>query len=193
MKTIFRLGLIASILMVAGCADMLGAIIPKTELPKSPEEFKAAASKTPHIANQTYVVDRSLKDIHASWVRNANKCLGRKITIERYTKNFGIKQVMDTVTITYTPSMNVANNEIELAVQELRDTPSNAVMPENGYYFAVINARQISSNKVKVTAYNMTRPLDYARVTKATQLWAEGKSNGCPDLEAMAEGDNYQW
>lgn len=193
MRVIFRFGVIASFLLVSGCADMLTAMIPKTELPKNPDEFKAAVEKTPYIQKQTYEVNQSLKNIHAAWARNASKCLGRKITIQRYTTTFGAKRVQSETNITYTPSLKVDKNEIELSMQELRDTPTNAIMPEKGYYFAVVNAKQIGSNKTSLTAYNMTKPLDYARVTNAIKLWAEGKSNGCPDITAMAEGDDYQW
>ncbi|MDY6978343.1 MAG: hypothetical protein SV201_00565 [Pseudomonadota bacterium] len=196
MNIIFRLGLIASFLLVAGCADMLGAIIPKSELPKTPGEFKTAAAGHPeYFAKYSYeVTGRTLNQIRSDWTTNGNKCLARKIKFEHFssTPGMGTHKTGET-NITYTPSLNAGNNELEFAVQELRDTPTNAVMPENGMYFTVINARSVGNNKIELTTYHMTRPLDYERVTRAVRLWAEGKSNGCPNLQAMVKGENYNW
>lgn len=196
MNVILRFGFIASFLMLTGCADMLTAMIPKTEMPKSPDEFKAAVTEYPeHFAKNSYEIKgRTLGEIKSDWVNNGNKCLARKIKLERYSSKPGMgTHKTGETNITYTPSLNVGNNELEFAVQELRDTPTNAIMPENGMYFTVINARSVGDDKVQLTTWHMAKPLDYERVTRAVRLWAEGKGDGCPNLQAMVKGENYNW
>lgn len=158
----------ATFLTLSGCA---------THHPQTAEEFRQVAPDAFLGKKETFMVNRSYKDVARTFQKKAPQCLNVRIkTVSQTTTSY---QVLVT---RYKPTVKVTNKRAELHVQQHHETGVINVTkePEGGYYLMVTDAYPISKNKTKIVMYRPS--MGYDIMVTAIKGWASGKNKGCPDM-----------
>src|SRR5262245_24607838 len=155
--------------LVAGCA---------TQQPQNAEEFRKVAPGAFLMGNETFEVNRPLRDVAAAWQRRAPECLNASVRTTSQTSTS-----YQVITTTYRPTVVVGKERAELHVQ--REFKGSGVItvgnpPEGGPYIIVADAYPLAGNRTRIQMIAPTKGQDV--VIRAIKSWASGESQGCPDL-----------
>lgn len=147
--------------------------------PQNADEFrKAVGGGAMMTKTDSYEVNRSLRDVAATFQRRAPECLKVAVrTVSQTTTSY------QNILTEYTPTVRVASDRAELHVQQLHKTgvlyPSKP--PEGGVYIFVADAYPESGGKrTRIQIYGPSRGYDVLH--RAVRGWATGENMGCPDL-----------
>ena len=162
-----RAGLAAAALALAACSPM----------PQTAEEFRKAVPGAVMAKTDSYEVNRSMKEVAATFRRRAPECLRVSVRTVSQT-NMSYQNILTE----YTPTVLVNSERAELHLQQHHKTgvmyPSKP--PEGGPYIIVADAYPMAGNRTRIQLYGPSRGYDV--VYRAIQGWASGDNLGCPDL-----------
>ena len=161
--------IIAAALLLGGCA---------TQQPQNAEEFRRAVPGAMMTKTESFEVNRSFREVGASFQRRAPECLG--VSVRTTSQTSTSYQV---ITATYKPTVRVGSDRAELHVQ--RDFKGGGVItvgnpPPGGPYLLVVDATPIAANRSRVQWWGISRGHDV--LYRAIRAWATGESNACPDM-----------
>ena len=161
-----RIAAVASLAAVA-CAPM----------PQSAEEFRKAVPGAMMAKTDSYEVNRSVKDVAATFRRKAPECLNVSVrTVSQTTTSY------QSILTEYKPTVVVNGERTELHVQQLHKTgvmyPSKP--PEGGIYLLVADAYPLPGNRTRIQTYGPSKGYDV--LYRAVRGWASGDNVGCPDM-----------
>lgn len=145
--------------------------------PQTAEEFRQGAPTAFMGTKESYVVNRALDKVAASWKNQAPKCLDVRVRSESSTN-----MSYQVIVTKYNPTVIVSKNKAELHLQQLHEkgVMNISKVPPKGYYMMVFDAVPVSKNKTRIDYYG-TSLEHFSHITKAVKNWANGKK-GCPDL-----------
>lgn len=155
-------------LLASGCA---------TKMPQTAEEFRQMAPGAFMVQVQTFEVKRSVRDVGESFRRRAPQCLS--VTIRTTSSSPGSYQVIEA---RYKPTVVASANRAELHLQQkhLKGVLTVHKEPEDGHYLFVVDATPAGRAAAKVQIIGPSRGYDV--VVRAIKAWADGSSQGCPDM-----------
>ena len=161
-----RIAVVASLAAVA-CAPM----------PQTAEEFRKAVPGAVMAKTDSYEVNRSMKDVAATFRRKAPECLNVSVrTVSQTTTSY------QNILTEYKPTVVVNGERAELHVQQLHKTgvmyPSKP--PEGGIYLLVADAFPLPGNRTRIQTYGPSKGYDV--LYRAVRGWASGENVGCPDM-----------
>jgi hypothetical protein len=167
MRTLTTLVMFVPVLL-AGCV---------TSHPQNAEEFRVAVPGAFMAMTEAWEVDRSLKDIAATFQKRAPECLNVKV--EATSSSSTSYQVIVTA---YKPTVLVTDQRAELHVQQLHEKGVLNVteVPDGGYFLLVVDAYPLDSNRSKLELFGPSRGYDV--LIRAVKGWASGENLGCPDM-----------
>jgi hypothetical protein len=160
-------GLAAATLAIAACSPM----------PQTAEEFRKAVPGAVMAKTDSYEVNRSMKEVAATFRRKAPECL--KVSVRTVSQtNMSYQNILTE----YTPTVLVNPERAELHLQQHHKTgvmyPSKP--PAGGPYIIVADAYPLSGNKTRIQLYGPSKGYDV--VYRAIRGWAAGDNLGCPDM-----------
>lgn len=160
--------LVAATVLLAGCV---------TQHPQNAEEFRKAAPGAFLAKTETHEINRSMRDIGATFRKRAPECLNMRVTTTSQTS--GSYQVIVSV---YKPTVVVTDERAELHIQRHHEKGVLAVTkePEGGYYLIVADAYPVDAKRSRLQLFGPS--MGYDVIYKAIIGWATGKDLGCPDL-----------
>lgn len=165
----FRVGTAVAIaaLLIAACAQM----------PQTAEEFRKAVPGAMMAKTDSYEVNRSMKEVAATFRRRAPECL--KVSVRTVSRtNMSYQNILTE----YTPTVVVNGERAELHLQQHHKTgvlyPSKP--PEGGPYIFVVDAYPMPGNHTRIQTYGPSKGYDV--VYRAIRGWATGQNLGCPDM-----------
>jgi hypothetical protein len=122
-------------------------------------------------------VKRSVRDVGESFRRRAPQCLS--VTIRTTSSAPGSYQVIEA---RYKPTVVASANRAELHLQQkhLKGVLTVHKEPEDGHYLFVVDATPAGRAAAKVQIIGPSRGYDV--VVRAIKAWADGSSQGCPDM-----------
>jgi hypothetical protein len=146
-------------------------------MPQTAEEFRQMAPGAFMVQVQTFEVKRSVRDVGESFRRRAPQCLS--VTIRTTSSAPGSYQVIVT---RYKPTVVAGADRAELHLQQkhLRGVLAVYKEPEEGRYLFVVDATPAGRGAAKVQIIGPSRGYDV--VVRAIKAWADGSSQGCPDM-----------
>ena len=161
-----RIAVVTSFAAVA-CAPM----------PQTAEEFRKAVPGAVMAKTDSYEVNRSMKDVAATFRRKAPECLNVSVrTVSQTTTSY------QNILTEYKPTVVVNGERAELHVQQLHKTgvmyPSKP--PEGGIYLLVADAFPLPGNRTRIQTYGPSKGYDV--LYRAVRGWASGDNVGCPDM-----------
>ena len=151
----------------AGCA---------TTIPQNAEEFRQMAPGAFRVQVENFEVKRSVRQVGETWRRRAPECLN--VTIRTTSSAPGSYQVIVTA---YKPTVvaGAQRAELHLQMKHLQGVVNVQKEPEGGRYMFVADADPAGRGATKV---RIIGPKGYEVVFRAIRAWADGSSQGCPDL-----------
>jgi len=160
--------LAAATLLLCGCV---------TQHPQNAEEFRKMAPGAFMIKVETHEVNRSLREIGATFRARAPECLNMRVTTTSQMP--GSYQV---IVSAYKPTVVVTDERAELHVQRHYEKGVLAVTkePEGGYYLMVADAYPVDPKRSRIQIIGPSKGYDV--IYRAIMGWATGKNLGCPDL-----------
>ena len=160
--------LAAATLLLCGCV---------TQQPQNAEEFRKVAPGAFMIKVENHEINRSLKEIGATFRARATECLNMRVTTTSQTP--GSYQVIVTA---YKPTVVVTGERVELHLQRKHEKGVIAATkePEGGHYIIVADVYPLDAKRSRMQTIGVSRGHDV--VYQAIMGWATGKSLGCPDL-----------
>ncbi len=146
-------------------------------MPQTAEEFRKAVPGAVMAKTDSYEVNRSVKDVAATFRRKAPECLNVSVrTVSQTTTSY------QNILTEYKPTVMVNGERAELHVQQLHKTgviyPSKP--PEGGIYLLVADAYPLPGNRTRIETYGPSRGYDV--LYRAVRGWASGDNVGCPDM-----------
>jgi hypothetical protein len=155
-------------LLAAGCA---------TKMPQTADEFRQMAPGAFMVQVQAFEVKRSVREVGAAFRRRAPECLS--VTLRTTSSAPGSYQVIET---RYKPTVVAGADRAELHLQQkhLRGVLAVHKEPEDGRYLFVVDATPAGRGAAKVQIIGPSRGYDV--VVRAIKAWADGSSQGCPDM-----------
>lgn len=158
---------VATSLAAVACAPM----------PQTAEEFRKAVPGAVMAKTDSYEVNRSMKDVAATFRRKAPECLNVSVrTVSQTTTSY------QNILTEYKPTVVVNGERAELHVQQLHKTgvmyPSKP--PEGGIYLLVADAFPLPGNRTRIQTYGPSKGYDV--LYRAVRGWASGENVGCPDM-----------
>ena len=158
----------AAVVLLAGCV---------TQHPQNAEEFRKMAPGAFMIKVETHEINRSVRDIGATFRKRAPDCLNMRVTMTE--QGPGSYHVVVTA---YKPTVVVTDERAELHLQQHHERGVIAVtkMPEGGYYLFVADAYPVDAKRSRLQIIGPSK--GYDMVHRAIIGWATGKNLGCPDL-----------
>ena len=162
-----RAGLAAAALAIAACSPM----------PQTAEEFRKAVPGAMMAKTDSYEVNRSMKEVAATFHRRAPECL--KVSVRTVSRtNMSYQNILTE----YTPTVVVNGERAELHLQQHHKTgvvyPSTP--PAGGPYIIVADAYPMPGNRTRIQLYGPSKGYDV--VYRAIHGWASGDNLGCPDM-----------
>jgi hypothetical protein len=153
------------------------AIVACAPMPQTAEEFRKAVPGAMMAKTDSYEVNRSLKEVAATFRRKAPECLNVSVrTVSQTTTSY------QNILTQYKPTVVVNSERAELHVQQLHKTgvvyPSKP--PEGGIYLLVADAYAIGGNRTRIQLYGPSKGYDV--LYRAIRGWAAGDNLGCPDM-----------
>jgi hypothetical protein len=160
--------LAAATVLLCGCV---------TQHPQNAEDFRKAVPGAFLAQVETFEVNRSVREIGATFRARAPECLTMKVTTTSQTP--GSYQV---IVAAYKPTVVVTDQRAELHLQRHFEKGVLAVTkePEGGYYLLVADAYPIDAKRSRIEIFGPSKGHDV--LTRAIMGWATGKNLGCPDL-----------
>ncbi len=164
-----------SVRTFAAAAVLLSGCV--TQHPQNAEEFRKAAPGAFMAKVDTQEINRSFRDIGATFRKRAPECLNMRVTTTSQTS--GSYQVIVSV---YKPTVVVTDERAELHLQRHHEKGVLAVTkePEGGYYLIVADAYPVDAKRSRLQIFGPS--MGYDVIYKAIIGWATGKDLGCPDL-----------
>ena len=164
----FARTLAAATVLLSGCV---------TQHPQNAEEFRKMAPGAFMVKVETHEVNRSLREIGATFRARAPECLNMRVTTTSQTP--GSYQV---IVSAYRPTVVVTNERVELHLQRHHEKGVLAVTkePEGGYYLIVADAYPVDAKRSRLQIIGPSKGYDV--IYRAIMGWATGKNLGCPDL-----------
>ena len=155
---------------------LLGAVA-CAPMPETAEEFRKAVPGAVMAKTDSYEVNRSIKDVAATFRRKAPECLNVSVrTVSQTTTSY------QNILTEYKPTVVVNGERAELHVQQLHKTgvmyPSKP--PEGGIYLLVADAYPLPGNRTRIQTYGPSKGYDV--LYRAVRGWASGDNVGCPDM-----------
>jgi hypothetical protein len=146
-------------------------------MPQTAEEFRKAVPGAVMAKTDSYEVNRSMKDVAATFRRKAPECLNVSVrTVSQTTTSY------QNILTEYKPTVVVNGERAELHVQQLHKTgvmyPSKP--PEGGIYLLVADAFPLPGNRTRIQTYGPSKGYDV--LYRAVRGWASGENVGCPDM-----------
>ncbi len=146
-------------------------------MPQTAEEFRKAVPGAVMAKTDSYEVNRSVKDVAATFRRKAPECLNVSVrTVSQTTTSY------QNILTEYKPTVMVNGERAELHVQQLHKTgviyPSKP--PEGGIYLLVADAYPLPGNRTRIQTYGPSKGYDV--LYRAVHGWASGDNVGCPDM-----------
>lgn len=146
-------------------------------MPQTAEEFRKAVPGAVMAKTDSYEVNRSVKDVAATFRRKAPECLNVSVrTVSQTTTSY------QNILTEYKPTVMVNGERAELHVQQLHKTgviyPSKP--PEGGIYLLVADAYPLPGNRTRIQTYGPSKGYDV--LYRAVRGWASGDNVGCPDM-----------
>lgn len=146
-------------------------------MPQTAEEFRKAVPGAVMAKTDSYEVNRSVRDVAATFRRKAPECLNVSVrTVSQTTTSY------QNILTEYKPTVMVNGERAELHVQQLHKTgviyPSKP--PEGGIYLLVADAYPLPGNRTRIETYGPSRGYDV--LYRAVRGWASGDNVGCPDM-----------
>lgn len=156
--------------VLSGCGTM----------PQTADEFRKVVPGAVMGKVETFYVDRPFNAVAETFEEKAPECLNKTVTTTSTTPGkYG--PVVSTYTVTYKPTVRVAEKKAELHVQQHTDnTVKVHKEPEGGYFLLVADAYPLSDNKTRVDLYCPT--VGHEALIKAVKGWSAGDNIGCPDF-----------
>lgn len=180
-------------IFLSGCA-VLDAIIPKSESPKTPKEFRKVLLSNPmgKTKIEKFTVNKPLAYVKSRLKKRYKTCLNRthKSTSTNTNRGFGYTSHSTSHIYTkYTPTLKTYRKKLVLSIQAKRrgegiSIGSNSIDPPKGPYFMVIDAFKMKGKKTKIVVYRWDFK-KYGVISKAVVNWASGKSTACPDFSEV--------
>jgi len=161
-----RIAVVTSLAAVA-CAPM----------PQTAEEFRKAVPGAVMAKTDSYEVNRSMKDVAATFRRKAPECLNVSVrTVSQTTTSY------QNILTEYKPTVVVNGERAELHVQQLHKTGVmyTSKPPEGGIYLLVADAFPLPGNRTRIQTYGPSKGYDV--LYRAVRGWASGENVGCPDM-----------
>ena len=154
--------------LLAGCV---------TQMPQTADEFRKAIPGAFLTKTETYEVNRSLREVAATFQKKAPECLN--VTVRTTSQTTTSYQV---IVATYKPTVVVGTERTELHVQRQFQQGVMKVHkePEGGYYLLVADAYPIERGRTRIQLYGPSGGHDV--LYRAINGWASGENLGCPDL-----------
>jgi hypothetical protein len=161
----------------AGVAAVTLAIAACSPMPQTAEEFRKAVPGAVMAKTDRYEVNRSMKDVAATFRRRAPECL--KVSVRTVSQTSTSYQ---NILTEYTPTVVVNGERAELHLQQHHKTgvvyPSKP--PAGGPYIIVADAYPMAGNRTRIQLYGPSKGYDV--VYRAIRGWASGDNLGCPDM-----------
>lgn len=175
-----RLSVIAiatSAVMLTGCMGMLGT------LPTTPDLMvKRAENAELNSTKTSYEVGRPYETVSEVLERKVNECLNRRVT--HRTPVPGQTPSANTRVEAFTAKVTRSAERTRFTLQQKSDsvgTMDLGPVPEDGWYYLVLDAYPAGKQKTRIKAYHVTVS-PYPGVVAAAKQWAAGTNMGCPDL-----------
>ena len=142
-------------------------------LAQNPDEFRAQFRDSTGMKSIT--VDKSYKKVRAQWLKNANRCLHKRINI--IGGGFG------TTYQDYTPKVIEKSGKMVLSVQwHMKDlVTAGGKAPKDGVYLFVADAIPQGKKKTRIDFYFSPTWDTTDAILKAVTAWSKGR-DGCPVL-----------
>jgi len=163
--------LAAATLLLCGCV---------TQHPQNAEEVRRMAPGAFMVKVETHEVNRSLREIGATFRARAPDCLNMRVTTTSQMP--GSYQV---IVSAYKPTVVVTDQRAELHLQRHHEKGVLAVTkePEGGYYLMVADAYPVDAKRSRLQIIGPS--IGYDVIYRAIIGWATGKNLGCPDLASI--------
>jgi len=160
--------LAAATVLLCGCV---------TQHPQNAEDFRKAVPGAFMARVETFEVNRSVREIGATFRARAPECLNMRVTTTSQMP--GSYQVIVSV---YKPTVVVTDGRAELHLQRHHEKGVLAVTkePDGGYYLLVADAFPVDAKRSRIEIFGPSKGYDV--LTQAIMGWATGKNLGCPDL-----------
>jgi len=161
----------AATLLLCGCV---------TQHPQNAEEVRRMAPGAFMVKVETHEVNRSLREIGATFRARAPDCLNMRVTTTSQMP--GSYQV---IVSAYKPTVVVTDQRAELHLQRHHEKGVLAVTkePEGGYYLMVADAYPVDAKRSRLQIIGPS--IGYDVIYRAIIGWATGKNLGCPDLASI--------
>ena len=150
--------------------------------PMSAAEFRQTVGGSSFGTVTSFDVARPYQQVIDTLGKKANECLAVTATSSG-TVFQGNMAMRETSTSVYKPTVSLADQRMELAVQvDFGAHTTVQKKPDGGFYILVAEAVPAGANAAKVTIYR-------GRLGKAEQIgnaireWASGASSSCPKLD----------
>ncbi|MDX5374408.1 MAG: hypothetical protein LPK43_01275 [Gammaproteobacteria bacterium] len=160
-----------SLITLSGCA---------MNYPQTADEYRQAAPNGMLTEKVEVDVKRPIDAIGRDFEKKSDECLNVTITSTHMTRGAGTyyekqreKYLLSNVT--------VKKDAVEMIIREKFGAGWAPVgMPEDGYFYFVVDATPVNSQSSHLVIY---RPkIMYKSLAQAIVDWANGKTQGCPDL-----------
>ncbi len=175
MKYIVGLTLLA--LLMSGCG---------IKAPSTSEDYRTIIKESAFGKHETFMVEQSFKKVSQAMERNTDKCLKKSFNV--YTHGTLSSHISNE--IHYNPSLIQEQKSLELQMHVYDKEMCNSMftkhtcLPEKGYWAFVVDFKPVGKT-TQMDIYGPAMVSYYDLVYKALKLWAEGKSNGCPDMNKV--------
>ena len=169
----FHAGLVALVgLLLQACGGM----------PQTAEEFRKAVPGAMMTKTETYEVNRSYRDVAATFQRKAPECLNLQVrTVSQTSTSY------QNILTQYKSTVVAGGERAELHLQQDHKTgviyPSKP--PEGGPYIIVADAYPQPGNRTRMQLYGPS--MGYDVVYRAIRGWASGDNLGCPDMTKIGK------
>ena len=159
--------------LLQGCGNM----------PQNAEEFRKAAPGAMLGKTDSYEINRSYRDVAATFQRKAPECLNMAVrTVSQTSTSY------QNILTEYKATVVPGDERAELHLQQLHKGggviyPSKP--PEGGAYIIVADAYPMPGNRTRMQLYGPS--MGYDVVYRAILGWAAGDNLGCPDLTKIGK------
>jgi hypothetical protein len=163
----------ASAALLQGCGNM----------PQNAEEFRKAAPGAMLGKTDTYEVNRSQRDVAATFQRKAPECLNMAVrTVSQTSTSY------QNILTEYKATVVPGGERAELHLQQLHKGGGviyASKPPEGGMYLIVADAYPLPGNRTRMQLYGPS--IGYDVVYRAIRGWAAGDNLGCPDMTKIGK------
>lgn len=169
MNKIITIALITTLLSLSACIEV--------KHPQNANDFRKAVPGAFMSKVESYVVNRSFRQVANVFKKRAKMCLDKTTRTESRTH-----MSYQVIVTNYNPTVKIRKNKAELHLQQMHEKGVMNVskQPSKGYYLMVFDAEPVSKKKTKITYYGPSSGFDQIRT--AVKNWSSGKNTQCPDM-----------